>query len=68
MTQQIEVEPTEIRAPVRDPRRAGSSKRENAPHSAKRIFTTFIIALVFAFAVIAGPGLPGQFCGLPVYG
>ena len=54
MTQQIEVEPTEIRAPARDPRRAGSSKRENASHSAKRIFTTFVIALVFAFAVIAG--------------
>src|SRR5271166_53706 len=54
MTQQIEVEPTEIRASVRDPRRAGSSKRENAPHSAKRIFITFITALVFAFAVILG--------------
>jgi membrane fusion protein (multidrug efflux system) len=54
MTQQIEVEPTEIRAPVRDPRRVGSSKRENAPHSAKRIFTTFITALVFVFVVILG--------------
>ena len=54
MTQQIEVEPTEIRAPVREPRKAGPPKREKARHSAKRIFTTFIIALVFAFAVIAG--------------
>jgi membrane fusion protein (multidrug efflux system) len=54
MTQQIEVEPTEIRAPVRDPRRADPSKSENAPHSAKRNFTTFIIALVFALAVIVG--------------
>jgi membrane fusion protein, multidrug efflux system len=57
MTQQIEVEPTEvreIRASVRDPRRAGASKSENAPHSAKRVFTTLIVALVFAFAVIAG--------------
>jgi membrane fusion protein, multidrug efflux system len=57
MTQQIEVEPTEVRelrAPVRDPRRAVPSKSENAPRSAKRVFTTFIIALVFAFAVIAG--------------
>src|SRR5208282_168582 len=54
MTQQIEAEPTEIRTPVRDARRAGRSKSGHTPHSAKRIFTTFIIALVFAFAVIAG--------------
>jgi membrane fusion protein (multidrug efflux system) len=57
MAQQIEVEPTEVRelrAPVRDPRRAAPSKRESARHSAKRVLTTFIIALAFAFAVIAG--------------
>src|SRR5260370_3087638 len=54
MTQQTEVQPTEIRTPVRDHRRAGPPKRENAPHSAKRVFTTLIVALVFAFAVIAG--------------
>jgi membrane fusion protein (multidrug efflux system) len=54
MTQQIEVEPAEIRAPVRDPKRARSSKRENAPYSAKRVFTTFIVALAFAFVVILG--------------
>jgi membrane fusion protein (multidrug efflux system) len=54
MTQQIEVEPTEIRAPVRNPRRADPSKSENAPHSAKRVITTFIVALVFACAVIVG--------------
>jgi membrane fusion protein (multidrug efflux system) len=54
MTQQIEVQPTEIRTPVRDHRRAGPPKKENAPHSAKRVFTTLIVALVFAFAVIAG--------------
>ena len=54
MTQQIEVEPTEIRAPARDPRRAEPSKRGNALHSAKRVITTFIVALVFACAVIVG--------------
>jgi hypothetical protein len=54
MTQQIEVEPTELRAPVHDPTRADPSKSENAPHSPKRIFITFIVALVFAFAVIVG--------------
>jgi membrane fusion protein, multidrug efflux system len=54
MTQQIEIEPTEIRAPVRDPRRADPFKSENAPHSAKRVITTFIVALVFACAVIIG--------------
>src|ERR1700720_279718 len=54
MTQQIEVEPTEIRAPVRDPRRADSPKGKNAPHSAKRVITTFIVVLVFACAVIVG--------------
>ena len=54
MTQQIEVEPTEIRAPVRNPRRADPSKSENAPHSAKRVITTFIVVLVFACAVIVG--------------
>jgi membrane fusion protein, multidrug efflux system len=54
MPQQIEVEPAKIRAPVRDPRRADPSKSENAPLSAKRIFTTFLIALVFGGAVIAG--------------
>src|SRR3984893_327665 len=54
MTQQIEVELTEIRAPVRDPRRADPPKGEHAPHSAKRVITTFIVALVFACAVIVG--------------
>src|ERR1700719_5148548 len=54
MTQQIEVEPTEIRAPVRDPRRPDPSKGEHAPHSAKRVITTFIIVLVFACAGIVG--------------
>jgi len=54
MPQQIEVEPTEIRAPVRDPRRADPPKGENAPHSLKRVITTFIVVLVFACAVIVG--------------
>ena len=57
MTQQVEVEPTEIREirpPVRDPRRPEPSKSQNVPHSAKRVFTTFIVALLFAFAVIVG--------------
>ena len=54
MPSQIEVEPTEVHGRVRDPGRARRSKREHAPHSAKRVFTTFIIALVFAFAVIVG--------------
>lgn len=54
MTQQIEVEPTEIRAAVRDPRRADPSKSENAPLSSKRVITTFIAVLVFACAVIVG--------------
>jgi hypothetical protein len=54
MTQQIEVEPTKIRARVRDARRAGASEREHNPHSAKRVITTFIVALAFAFAVIVG--------------
>src|SRR3984885_286295 len=54
MTQQIEVERTKIRTPVRDARRAGGSERECNPHSAKRVITTFIVALAFAFAVIAG--------------
>jgi membrane fusion protein, multidrug efflux system len=57
MAQQIELEPTEvrdIRAPARDPRRAGRSKEEHAPQSAKRVLTTFVIALVFAVAVILG--------------
>src|SRR6476659_1399129 len=54
MTQQIEVKPTEIRAPVRDPRRAEPSRRGNALHSAKRVITTFIVVLVFACAVTIG--------------
>ena len=54
MAQQTEVEPTEVRAPVRDLRRADRTRRENAPHSAKRVFTSFIIALAFAFLVIVG--------------
>jgi len=54
MTQQIEVERTKIRTPVRDARRAGASEREHIPHSAKRVITTFIVALAFALAVIVG--------------
>ena len=54
MTQQIEVEPTEVRAPVRSPRRADPPKGVNAPHSAKRVITTCIVVLVFACAVIVG--------------
>ena len=54
MTQQIAVEPPEIRAPVRESRRPGPSKSKNAPHSAKRVFVTLVVALLFAFAVIVG--------------
>jgi membrane fusion protein, multidrug efflux system len=54
MTQQIEVERTEIRTPVLDARRAGAAEREYNPHSAKRVIMTFIVALAFAFAVIGG--------------
>ena len=54
MPQQIELEQAEVRVPVRDGSRVGPSKRENAPHSAKHIFITFIVALVFALAVIVG--------------
>jgi membrane fusion protein (multidrug efflux system) len=54
MTQQIEVEPTEVRAPVRSPRRTGPPKGKNAPHSAKRVITIYIVVLVFACAVIVG--------------
>jgi membrane fusion protein, multidrug efflux system len=54
MTQQIEVEPTKIRTPVRDARRGGRSKSGHPPHSAKRVITTFILTLAFAFAVIVG--------------
>jgi hypothetical protein len=54
MTQQIAVEPPEIRAPVRESRRPGPSKSKSAPHSAKRVFVTLIVALLFAFAVIVG--------------
>src|SRR6202162_2606627 len=43
-----------IRSPVHDARRAGTLKREHTPHSAKRVITTFIVALSFAFAVIVG--------------
>jgi|ERR1700693_5868574 len=43
-----------IRSPVHDARRAGTLKREHTPHSAKRVITTFIVALAFAFAVIVG--------------
>jgi membrane fusion protein (multidrug efflux system) len=52
MAQQIEIEPTEAPARVRDPGRARSSKGKIAPHSTKRVLTTLIIALVFGFAVI----------------
>jgi membrane fusion protein (multidrug efflux system) len=54
MTQQIELERTKSRTPVRDARRAGASEREHNLHSAKRVITTFIVALAFAFAVMAG--------------
>jgi membrane fusion protein (multidrug efflux system) len=57
MTQQIEVEPKEtreIRAPVREPKREGPAKSENTRHSARRVFTTFLIALAFACAVLVG--------------
>ena len=54
MTQQIEVEQTKIRTPVRDAGRAGASERQHNPHSAKRVITTFVVALAFAFAVMAG--------------
>jgi membrane fusion protein, multidrug efflux system len=52
MAQQVEAEPTEIRAPVHAPGRAGRPQGKKAPRSAKRVFTSFIIALGFAFAVI----------------
>ena len=54
MTQQIEVERTKIRTPVRDARKTVTTEREHTPHSAKRVITTFIVALAFAFAVIVG--------------
>jgi hypothetical protein len=44
MTQQIELERTKSRTPVRDARRAGASEREHNLHSAKRVITTFIVA------------------------
>jgi membrane fusion protein (multidrug efflux system) len=53
MTPQIE-ERTEIQTPVRDARREGRSKSGHPTHSAKRLVTTFILALAFAFAVIVG--------------
>ena len=53
MTPQIE-ERTEIQTPVRDVRRGGRSKSGHPPHSAKRVITTFILTLAFAFAVIVG--------------
>jgi membrane fusion protein (multidrug efflux system) len=53
MTPQIE-ERTEIQTPVRDARRGGRSKSGHPTHSAKRLVTTFILALAFAFAVIVG--------------
>jgi membrane fusion protein (multidrug efflux system) len=54
MTPQIEVEPAEIRVPVRDLRRTEPSKSENAPRSAKRVVMTFTVTLVFACGVIVG--------------
>jgi membrane fusion protein, multidrug efflux system len=54
MTPQIEVEQTKTRTLVRDARRAGASEGEHPPHSAKRVITTFVVALAFAFAVIVG--------------
>jgi membrane fusion protein (multidrug efflux system) len=54
MREQIEEERTKIRTPVPDARRAGRSEREHTPHSAKRVITTVIVALAFAFAVIVG--------------
>jgi membrane fusion protein (multidrug efflux system) len=53
MTPQIE-ERTEIQTPVRDVRRGGRSKSGHPTHSAKRVVTTLILALAFAFAVIVG--------------
>ena len=53
MTPQIE-ERTEIQTPVRDARRGGRSKSGYPTHSAKRLVTTFILALAFVFAVIVG--------------
>src|ERR1700722_22620 len=53
MTPQIE-ERTEIQTPVRDARRGGRSKSGHPTHSAKRVVTTLIVALAFAFAVIVG--------------
>jgi len=53
MTPQIE-ERTEIQTPVRDARRGGRSKSGHPTHSAKRLVTTFILALAFVFAVIVG--------------
>ena len=54
MPQQIEAEFTEKRALARAPKRADMSGDGKVPHSAKRVFITLIIAVVFAFAVIAG--------------
>ena len=54
MPQQIEAEFTEKRAVARAPKRADMSGDGKVPRSAKRVFITLIIAVVFAFAVIAG--------------
>ena len=54
MMQQIEVERTKIRTPVRDARKTVTTEREHTPHSAKRVITTWIVDLVFACAVIVG--------------
>ena len=56
MTQQIEVEPAgNPGAGSRSAEEPAPSQSKNAPHSAKRVFvTTFVVALLFAFAVIVG--------------
>jgi membrane fusion protein, multidrug efflux system len=54
MPSPIELGPAGTRAPVRDAGLAGPFRKATLPHSGKRIIVTFVIALVFAFAVIVG--------------
>ena len=54
MPPQIELGPAETTARVGKTGIGSSSGKTTAPYSGKRILTTFVIALVFTFAVIAG--------------
>jgi membrane fusion protein (multidrug efflux system) len=54
MAQQVELAPAGARSQLRDGRGAGAPGKAKSSYSAKRVFTTLVVALLFALGVIVG--------------